>query len=156
MTHSMHVTGFLRSKRDRVKTTKSSKKDKNAGSKSEAISETGVRPESGSRETTATVTDIRVDDEGYVIRDALSNDQNKDADHFYSDSDSSDDEESKKPIHVIIKPINGTTVPKSSGSIAELKQTVKSLSISPSLTAPVTITLRTRCSAFWPHRPPSH
>lgn len=82
--------------------------------------------------------DVRVDDEGYVIRDPVSCEPRKEADNFYSDSDSSDDEDNKKPIHVVIKPINGATL-KSSGSIAELKETVKSLSISPSLTAAVII-----------------
>lgn len=134
------MTGFLRSKRDRVKTSKSSKKEKNGGAKSEAISETGLKTES--RDTNAT-SDVRVDDEGYVIREPESCEQRKEGDNFYSDSDSSDDEDSKKPIHVIIKPINGAAGPKTSGgSIAELKQTVKSLSISPSLTTSVTISFQ--------------
>lgn len=121
-----------------MKTSKPSKKDKQATAKAEAMNETSGGTDASGRDSNP-VTDVRVDDEGYVIRDPLSYDQRKEADNFYSDSDSSDDEENKKPIHVIIKPINGSTALKSSGSIAELKQTVKSLSISPSLTTSVII-----------------
>lgn len=86
--------------------------------------------------------EVRVDEEGYIIRDpvsAVSGDQRKEVDNFYSDSDSSDEEEHKKPIHVIIKPISGQNDVRNMESIAELKQTVKSLSISPSQVAPVNI-----------------
>ena len=125
--------GFLRSKRDRVKSSKPSKKDKSAA-KPEAISDAG--PEAGSRESNSG-SEVRVDDEGFVIREPVT-DQPKELDNFYSDSDSSEDEESKKPIHVIIKPINGSNSTKRD-SIAELKQTVKSLSISPSMTTSVSL-----------------
>lgn len=88
--------------------------------------------------------DVKMDEEGYIIPPHLIAAQNssegrtsskrKEHDRFYSDSDSSDDDEDiKKPIHVIIKPINGSQGLKQTGSIAELKETVKGLSISPSL-----------------------
>lgn len=97
----------------------------------------------GNRDSTS-ATDVKMDEEGYIIpphhnipdysSDARTSSKRKELDRFYSDSDSSDDEEEvKKPIHVIIKPINGTQGLKTTGSIAELKETVKGLSISPSL-----------------------
>lgn len=97
----------------------------------------------GNRDSTSG-TDVKMDEEGYIIpphhdipgnsSDARTSSKRKELDRFYSDSDSSDDdEEVKKPIHVVIKPINGSQGLKTTGSIAELKETVKGLSISPSL-----------------------
>lgn len=83
--------------------------------------------------------DVKVDEEGYVIREPSTyppSVSKKDVDKFYSESDSdSDGDDHKKPIHVFIKPIvnNDRSSSRGTGSIAELKQTVAGLSISPSI-----------------------
>ena len=81
----------------------------------------------------------RVDEEGYVIREPSTYESlNKKEEKFYTDSDSdSDGEENKKPIKVVIKPINGPSSNNRYGSIAELQQTVRGLTISPSITSAV-------------------
>lgn len=76
-----------------------------------------------------------VDAEGYTIRKQHASDyhsnSHKQLDKFYSSSDSEDSEaEGEKKLHFEIKPrANGL---KSEPSLAELKETVKQLSISPS------------------------
>ena len=73
-----------------------------------------------------------VDSEGYTIRKSNNEhiaNSHKQLDKFYSSSDSSDTEtEAEKKLHFEIKPRNGTI--KKEPSIAELKETVKQLSIS--------------------------
>lgn len=85
--------------------------------------------------------EVRVDEEGYIIPPHLATDASKKEPKFYSDSDTSDDEDGpKKPIHVVIKPINSisTSSIKGTGSIQELKETVQGLSLS-SLTTSVSL-----------------
>lgn len=73
-----------------------------------------------------------VDSEGYTIRkpnNETPSNNHKQLDKFYSSSDSSDSEtEADKKLHFEIKPRNGTI--KNEPSVAELKETVKQLSIS--------------------------
>lgn len=93
---------------------------------------------SGSKENNSTG-EVRVDDEGYIIRPETTHDHKKNGDvsNFYSSSDDDSDGDEigiGKPIHVVIKPLNngynsGGTTP----AIEELTKTVQRLSISPSL-----------------------
>lgn len=88
----------------------------------------------------ASTNEVKVDEEGFVIRDPSTYESlNKKEDKFYSDSDSDSDQEgNRKPIKVVIKPINGSSSNNfRSGSIAELQRTVQGLSISPSITSGV-------------------
>lgn len=93
-----------------------------------------------SNKDSASTNEVKVDEEGFVIRDPSTYESlNKKEDKFYSDSDSDSDQEgNRKPIKVVIKPINGSSTNNfRSGSIAELQRTVQGLSISPSITSGV-------------------
>ncbi|XP_015792917.1 F-BAR domain only protein 2 [Tetranychus urticae] len=73
---------------------------------------------------------VRVDEEGYIIRNDVPSRKDED-DHFYSSSDDdSEDEKQEKRFKFEIKPANLTN---GGPSVAELQKTVKGLSISPSL-----------------------
>ena len=117
---------------------KPSKKDKQNGK----TDGSDVNKESG--------TEARVDEEGYVIREPSTYESlNKKEEKFYTDSDSdSDGEENKKPIKVVIKPINGPSSNNRYGSIAELQQTVRGLTISPSITSAVRSHFESQLSFF--------
>jgi hypothetical protein len=72
-----------------------------------------------------------VDSEGYTIRKPNESSENghKQLDKFYSSSESEEsDTEAEKKLHFEIKPRNGAL--KHEPSVAELKETVKQLSIS--------------------------
>jgi hypothetical protein len=159
--------GFLRrDKKDKKMNNKTNKKDKDAvngngkncststaegSSPKDSLRQPNLKQDSssldGNRDSTSS--DVKVDEEGYIIpphliaaaaAESSGSSKRKEHDRFYSDSDSSDDDEDiKKPIHVIIKPINGDQGLKTTGSIAELKETVKGLSISPSLLPSVSV-----------------
>lgn len=154
--------GFLRSKKEKKPANKAGKKDKDVvngngknggssgtGSPKETLRQTSISLMMGgdassneaNRESNL-VSDVKVDDEGYIIpphametesSGVRTSSKRKELDNFYSDSDTSDDEDTKKPIHVVIKPISENQNMRTTGSIAELKETVKGLSISPSL-----------------------
>jgi len=130
--------GFFTSKRgDKKPDKKTIKKDKERPPSSTNGRAEVATNDSSSLDTNKdsnSASEVRVDEEGYIIPPHLATDTSKkELDKFYSDSDTSDDEDShKKPIRVVIKPINSTSTSsiKGTGSIQELKKTVQGLSLS--------------------------
>ncbi|RWS26264.1 F-BAR domain only protein 2-like protein, partial [Leptotrombidium deliense] len=109
-------TGFLNSKKEK-------KKEKGKKSKTESVSS-----EDDNSSNDQVNNGPRIDDEGYIIRETSTTNTNKnDIDSFYSDSDSDSDDEQVRKFHIEIKPIHNNCGP----SVAQLQETVKSLSISP-------------------------
>lgn len=115
--------GFLKSKREKRRDKRRKKKNEVIANKEDNIS---IEAKDNSS-TEPSQTEPHVDEEGYIIR-ATGSDKKSDIDNFYSSSDCDSDENEKK-FHFEIKPVlnNG------GASVAELRETVKSLSISPSL-----------------------
>ncbi|XP_053209245.1 F-BAR domain only protein 2-like [Panonychus citri] len=86
---------------------------------------------------------VQVDEEGYIIRNDVGNNRKEEDDHFYSSSDDdSEDEKQGKRFKFEIKPIQLTN---GGPSVAELRKTVKRLSISPSISHPNNMT---RCKSY--------
>ncbi|KAL1492767.1 hypothetical protein ABEB36_010967 [Hypothenemus hampei] len=132
--------GFLRSRRDKGKKKKSTKKQTTKDSvdnqsNKEEKSDLEEKDDSQKSDSVAAapptplVANQEVDEDGYVIRPAISNTWNEKS-SFYSSSDTDSDDEPEVKLHVEIKPLNNGATPMSA-SVDELRATVENIYLSP-------------------------
>lgn len=135
----MQILGFLRSRRDKGKKKKNSKKLQTKDSidnQSNKEEKSDMEEKDDSQKSDPIVpaanpplNNQEVDDDGYVIRPAVTTTWNEKS-SFYSSSDSDSDDEPEVKLHVEIKPLNNGSNPMSA-SVDELRATVENIYLSP-------------------------
>ncbi|XP_066255217.1 F-BAR domain only protein 2 isoform X5 [Euwallacea similis] len=130
--------GFLRSRRDKGKKKKPAKKPQTKDSidnQSNKEEKSDMEEKDDSQKSDSVLPppnpppNQEVDDDGFVIRPAVTNTWNEKS-SFYSSSDSDSDDEPEVKLHVEIKPLNNGATPMSA-SVDELRATVENIYLSP-------------------------
>ncbi|XP_066157932.1 F-BAR domain only protein 2 isoform X2 [Euwallacea fornicatus] len=129
---------FLRSRRDKGKKKKPAKKPQTKDSidnQSNKEEKSDMEEKDDSQKSDSVLPppnpppNQEVDDDGFVIRPAVTNTWNEKS-SFYSSSDSDSDDEPEVKLHVEIKPLNNGATPMSA-SVDELRATVENIYLSP-------------------------